>query len=101
MSSTERKQQVQAISSLGEILRRGGVVTAEHLEEARKLADYKGIKIGQALIALGHITKAQLDWALAIQADLRGDRRKANRAVSELMDMSYLAASAALAKMVG
>ena len=101
MSSTERKQQVQTISGLGEILRRGGLVTAEQLEEARALAAYKSIQLGEALISLGRISKAQLEWALSIQTDLRGDRRKANRAVTELLDMSMTAASAALAKMVG
>lgn len=101
MSSNEHKQQVQTISGLGEILRRGGLVTAEQLEEARALAKYKDLQLGQALISLGRINKAQLEWALSIQENLRGDRRKANKAVTELIDMSMLAASSALAKMVG
>lgn len=100
MPEIERKQQnVNTLSSLGEILRRSGAVTEEQLAEARKVAEINGVQLGRVLVLLGHTTDERVKWALKVQADLRHGDRRASRALQELLDASLAATSVALARL--
>lgn len=90
------KADMQKLSSFGEILRRTGCVSQEQLDEAHKLASYKNLRTGEALVALGHITPDQLEWALRLQKQLRSGDRRAMAALTEVVNASMAAAAASL-----
>lgn len=101
MTSTEKNPQVRKLSGLAEVLRRTGTVTAEQLDEAHKLATYKSMQLGEALIALGHINREKLEWALALQTNLRSNSARSSRALAEVVDASMAAATLALSRLAG
>jgi hypothetical protein len=55
---------------LGEILMESGRVTHEDVDRVLEYQRTHGGFFGQALIALGIVTRAEIDWALASQFDL-------------------------------
>jgi hypothetical protein len=69
-------------TQIGCILFHAGFVTAEQIEQARRLrvqrmrCRTKDPHIGDILVELGHCTPKQLKWALQEQARLRGSLKK-------------------------
>ena len=55
---------------IGEILKDWGVVTEAALEEAVAYAATEGVRIGEALVALGAVDEEEVTKALAIQFDM-------------------------------
>ncbi|KPJ71595.1 MAG: pilus assembly protein PilB [Planctomycetes bacterium DG_20] len=55
---------------LGEILRARGLVSEEQIQEALALCRTSGLRIGEALVRLGHVTETDVMQALAEQFDM-------------------------------
>lgn len=54
---------------IGHILHRKGLVTSAQLDEAIKLANGSRLRFGEILVELGHLKRADLDRAIAVQGD--------------------------------
>lgn len=55
---------------IGDVLRQCGMVTEQQLEEAHALSRREGMRIGEALVAMGVLDRDRLAWALGVQFDL-------------------------------
>lgn len=65
--TTDREMLTRARGPLGEALIRAKAITSEQLLEALKHQSQKGGKLGEILVALGHLTQETLDTFLASQ----------------------------------
>jgi succinoglycan biosynthesis transport protein ExoP len=54
---------------IGQILRKQGLLTQQHFEEAMKLARHSQKRIGEVLVELGRLTQNEVDRALTSQDD--------------------------------
>lgn len=64
---TDREMLASARGPLGEALIRAKVITSEQLLQALKLQSREGGRLGEILVALGHLTQETLDAFLASQ----------------------------------
>lgn len=55
---------------IGDVLRQCGMVDERQLDEAQAYARAEGIRIGEALVAMGVLDRDRLAWALGVQFDL-------------------------------
>ncbi len=80
-----RSSRLTVEENLGDLVRVMHLVPQDKIRAAADRQKVTGEKIGEALVALGTITRAQLADILRLQLDLRsGEAKRALRALDEL-----------------
>ncbi len=64
------QRRVYARPSVGERLIEVGIITRDQLERALEVHDRTGVRLGAALVALGHVTELELAATIAEQSEL-------------------------------
>lgn len=81
--------------NIGEVLRRAGAVTQKQIDRAVAIMSDHDMKLGEALVAIGACSKADVDIALDRQQRIAQGQGSAVRALDELLQDTFKAAATA------